>query len=244
VPRRCSVARRWPASASMGSTRGTKSTSDTGRGARCERRRSGWRPIARRRGWSSYNPVRGSADRPCAIRTTSTSRPSARRRPAATAASGSGSTPPPTAVQAGSRSPTASPRSARPAVRAGGRPASTLSRASCRPSTAPIRRAARGWSSRDAGAPGPWRPMPSTCATRRTTAWDYLRHGEQVELVCHGPRGFDGVLAPSKGPAGWVEGAALRAVLRSPASRPVRGAQSRGGAARISSPHRRGGWTG
>lgn len=42
------------------------------------------------------------------------------------------------------------------------------------------------------------------------TAWDYLRHGEQVELVCHGPRGFDGVLAPSRGVAGWVEGAALR----------------------------------
>jgi hypothetical protein len=30
------------------------------------------------------------------------------------------------------------------------------------------------------------------------------------ELVCHGPRGFDGVLAPSRGVAGWVEGAALR----------------------------------
>jgi hypothetical protein len=42
------------------------------------------------------------------------------------------------------------------------------------------------------------------------TAWDYLRHGEQVELVCHGPRGFDGVLSASRGAAGWVEGAALR----------------------------------
>ena len=25
------------------------------------------------------------------------------------------------------------------------------------------------------------------------TAWDYLRHAEEVELVCHGPRGFDAV---------------------------------------------------
>ena len=42
------------------------------------------------------------------------------------------------------------------------------------------------------------------------TAWDYLRRGEQVELVCHGPRGFDGVLVPGTGVAGWVEGSALR----------------------------------
>jgi hypothetical protein len=41
------------------------------------------------------------------------------------------------------------------------------------------------------------------------TAWDYLRHGEKVELVCHGPRGFDGVIVPARGVVGWVDGAAL-----------------------------------
>jgi hypothetical protein len=41
------------------------------------------------------------------------------------------------------------------------------------------------------------------------TAWDYLRQGEEVELVCHGPREFDGVIVPARGAAGWVDGAAL-----------------------------------
>jgi len=41
------------------------------------------------------------------------------------------------------------------------------------------------------------------------TAWDCLRRGEEVELVCHGPRGFDGVIVPARGVAGWVDGAAL-----------------------------------
>ena len=41
------------------------------------------------------------------------------------------------------------------------------------------------------------------------TAWDYLLRGEDVELVCHGPRGFDGVQVPGTGAAGWVDAAAL-----------------------------------
>jgi hypothetical protein len=42
------------------------------------------------------------------------------------------------------------------------------------------------------------------------TAWDYLLRGEHVGLVCHGPRGFDGVLVPRRGVAGWVQGTALQ----------------------------------
>jgi hypothetical protein len=41
------------------------------------------------------------------------------------------------------------------------------------------------------------------------TASDYLRHGEELALVCHGPRGFDGVIVPARRVARWVAGAAL-----------------------------------
>jgi hypothetical protein len=41
------------------------------------------------------------------------------------------------------------------------------------------------------------------------TAWDYLCRGEEVEIVCHGPRGFAGVIVPARRAAGWVDGAAL-----------------------------------
>jgi hypothetical protein len=41
-------------------------------------------------------------------------------------------------------------------------------------------------------------------------ARDYLHRGERVELVCHGPRWFDGVLVRERGVAGLVEGAALQ----------------------------------
>lgn len=41
------------------------------------------------------------------------------------------------------------------------------------------------------------------------TAWDYLYSDEEVELVCHGPRGFDGVTVPGRRTAGWVQATAL-----------------------------------
>jgi hypothetical protein len=159
---------RWPASASTASTRATRSTSDTGRGARRGRPRCAWRPTRRRRSWSSFGPVRASAARRCAIPITATSRPIARRQRERTGASGSGSTRAPMADRAGLRSPTASRRRARPAVRHAGRRALTSSPASCRLSTARARLAARACCSRVAGAGGGWPSMRCTCATRRT----------------------------------------------------------------------------
>jgi hypothetical protein len=190
----CSVAPRWSASASLGCIRVTRSTSATGHGARYARPRFAWRPIRRRLRWWSFRPVRGSGARPCAIQIISTSRPIARRSPGPMSTSGSGCTGARTAGRAGSRLPTVSRPSARPAVPAAGRQALISSRGSCRPSTAHIRHADRMRSSRVVGAGGPSPRMPSICATRRTgrrgttcsaaSAWNSCAMARAASTAC------------------------------------------------------------
>ena len=62
----------------------------------------------------------------------------------------------------------------------------------------------RRWRRRAVGVDAVYRPYSPD-----GTASDYPRHGEELALVHHGPRGFDGVIVPARGVARWVAGAAL-----------------------------------